>query len=120
LDEVRRAGTHGISTGPVSIDWSKVVDRVHSFTDPIPAQTEKAFAAAGVTRLRGLARFVAPDRLAVDGREISAKHIVLATGSHPRRLTIPGAELAAISDDIFDMRKPPRRMVILGAGVVAC
>src|SRR5262245_1631269 len=51
LDEVRRAGTHGISTGSVSMDWSKVVDRVHTFTDPIPDQLEKSFASAGIERL---------------------------------------------------------------------
>src|SRR5437660_12785412 len=66
LDEVRRAGVHGIAGGNVAIDWSKVVDRLHTFTDPIPAQVEKSLAASGVVRLRGVARFVAPDRLAVD------------------------------------------------------
>src|SRR5262249_12060639 len=42
------------------------------------------------------------------------------TGSHPRKLTFPGAELTRISDDVFDLRSPPGRMVILGSGVVAC
>ena len=118
LDEVRRAHVHGITTGPVSIEWSKVVDRLHTFTDPIPAQTEASLKKAGVTRLRGVARFVAPDRIAVDGRELSADTFVIATGSRARALPVPGGELCAISDDIFDVRVPPRRMVIIGAGVV--
>src|SRR5689334_21459638 len=50
LEEVRRASVHGITTGPVSIDWGKVVDRLHTFTDPIPEQVEKGLASAGVTR----------------------------------------------------------------------
>jgi glutathione reductase (NADPH) len=120
LDEVRRAGVHGITTGPVSIDWGKIVDRLHTFTDPIPAQTEDSLRKTGVERLRGKARFVAPDRIAVDGRELSAETIVVATGSHPRKLAFPGAELCRITDDIFDVRVPPRRMVIVGSGVVAC
>jgi glutathione reductase (NADPH) len=120
LDEIRRAATHGITTGPVSIDWSKVVDRLHTFTDPIPSQTEHSLAKQGIDRLRGTARFTAPDRLAVDGRELTAEAFVVATGSHPRHLDMPGAELAKTSDDIFELRTPPRRMAIIGAGAVAC
>jgi glutathione reductase (NADPH) len=120
LDEVRRAGLHGIAIGPVTIDWRKVVDRLHTFTDPMPAQVEAAFAKAGVARVRGVARFVAPDRIAVDGRELAAEHVVIATGSQPRSLAFPGAELAITSDAIFDVREPPKRMVVIGSGVVAC
>src|SRR5206468_7386090 len=53
-------------------------------------------------------------------RRSSDLHFVIATGSHPRSLAIPGGELAKISDDVFDIRVPPKRMVIIGAGVVAC
>jgi glutathione reductase (NADPH) len=120
LDEVRRAGVHGITTGPVVIDWGHVIDRLHSFTDPIPEQVEENLRKSGITRLRGVARFTAPDQLTVDGRELTAESFVVATGSHPRLLGIPGAELAKTSDDIFDVREPPRRMAIIGAGVVAC
>jgi glutathione reductase (NADPH) len=120
LDEVRRAGVHGITTGAVAIDWSKVIDRLHTFTDPIPGQVEQSLEKSGVDRLRGTARFTGPDRISVDGRELTAETFVVATGSHPRRLAIPGAELAITSDGIFDLREPPRRMAIIGAGVVAC
>jgi glutathione reductase (NADPH) len=118
LDEVRRAHVHGIATGPVSIDWSRVIDRMHTFTDPMPAKTEELFAKAGVARERGTARFTAADRIAIDGRELAGDAIVIATGSRPRRLAIPGAELAKTSDDVFDVRVPPARMVIVGAGVI--
>jgi glutathione reductase (NADPH) len=120
LDEVRRAGVHGITTGDVAIDWSKVIDRLHTFTDPIPSQVEQSLAKSGVDRLHGTARFTGTDRIEVDGRELTAETFVVATGSHPRRLEIPGADLTRTSDDIFDLREPPRRMSIIGAGVVAC
>lgn len=118
LDEVRRASLHGITTGPVAIDWSRVVDRLHTFTDPMPAQVEASLAKTGVARVRDVARFTGPDRITAGGRELTADAFVIATGSHPRALPIPGAELMHTSDDIFDVRVPPRRMVIVGAGVV--
>jgi len=119
LGEVRHAHVHGITAGDISIDWSRVVDRLHSFTDPIPAQVEASLAKAGAERLRGVAKFTAADRIAVDGRELAAADaIVIATGSRPRALPIEGADLMHTSDDIFDVRTPPRRMAIIGAGVI--
>jgi glutathione reductase (NADPH) len=120
LDEARRAHVHGISTGDVAIDWAKVIDRLHTFTDPIPAQVEDGLAKAGIARLRGVARFTGPDRIAVGERELTAETFVVATGSHPRKLDVPGGELAITSDDLFDLREPPKRLVVVGAGVVAC
>src|SRR5262249_29108250 len=120
LTEVRQAAQHGIATGPVHIDWSRVIERKRSFTDPVSAQTEAGFRKAGIDLVRGRARFLGPDRIAVDGRELTASGFVIATGSQPRRVSVPGAELTGISDDILQLTEIPRRLLILGAGVVAC
>lgn len=119
LDEIRRAGEHGIRTGPVSIDWSRVWERKKSFTDPVPGQTEESLQKRGIDLIRGEARFVSTDALAVGDRTLGAAGFVVATGSHPRRLRFPGAELAKTSDDVLELQEPPKRMVIVGAGVVA-
>lgn len=119
LDEVRRAGEHGVRTGEVSIDWSRVWQRKRSFTDPVPVQTEASLRKRGIDLIRGEARFVSADTLAVGGRTLAAEGFVVATGSHPRRLRFPGAELLETSDDALELQSPPERMTILGAGVVA-
>src|SRR5215510_13143740 len=41
LDEVRRAGEHGIEVRIDRVDWSKVLTRKKTFTDPVPAATEE-------------------------------------------------------------------------------
>ena len=46
LDEVRRAGDHGIRTGEISIDWEEVWRRKHAFTDSVPESTERGLASA--------------------------------------------------------------------------
>ncbi|GAC1430439.1 MAG: NAD(P)/FAD-dependent oxidoreductase [Thermoanaerobaculia bacterium] len=119
LDHVRRAAEHGIDVGKVSIDWERVWRRKHSFTDPVPESTERGLADKGVTRLHGFARFTSPDTLVAEGEELRADAFVIATGSTPRRLSVPGGELAKTTDDILEVRQPPERMVIIGAGVVA-
>src|SRR5207237_1940860 len=82
LDEVRRAGEHGIQTGEVSIDWARVLRRKRSFTDPVPERTESDLKAWGVDMIRGEARFTAPDSLRADGRILRAGGFLVATGSH--------------------------------------
>jgi glutathione reductase (NADPH) len=119
LDQVRRAGEHGIEVEVKRVDWSRVIDRKKSFTDPVPAETEESLSKKGVELIRGEARFVSPDAVEVDGRQLKAEGFLIATGSTPRRLTFPGAEATRISDDILDLREVPRDLVILGAGVVA-
>ena len=48
----------------------------------------------------------------------TAKHILVATGSHPVRPAIPGIELADVSDDIFNWEALPASLVIVGAGYI--
>jgi len=119
LEEVRRAGEHGIETGEVRIAWPRVIARKRGFTDPVPEKTEEALAKSGVILLRGSARFASVNALEVAGEKLTAEGFLVATGSTPRRLGFPGAELAKTSDDILELSEVPGDLVILGAGVVA-
>lgn len=119
LDEVRRAPEHGIDVGEITVDWQRVWRRKHSFTDPVPESTERGLAAKGVARIRDLARFTSPDGLVAGDEEVCADGFVIATGSTPRQLTFPGAGLTKTTDDILELERPPERMVVIGAGVVA-
>jgi glutathione reductase (NADPH) len=119
LDEVRRSGEHGIRTGKVSIDWARVLARKHGFTDPVPAQTEKSLRDRGIDWIPERARFTAPDAIRAGDRALRASGFLVATGSHPRRLKFPGAELVRTTNDVLELADPPARMAIIGAGVVA-
>src|SRR5262249_29131991 len=48
-----------------------------------------------------------------------AKHIVIATGSKPRPLPIPGAELMITSDDVLSGREQPGSVIFVGGGVIS-
>src|SRR5690606_12619238 len=49
---------------------------------------------------------------------LHARHVVLATGGHPRRPSIPGAELGLVSDDFFNFSAAPARVAIVGGGYI--
>jgi glutathione reductase (NADPH) len=79
---------------------------------------------AGVQLLRGWARVVDPHTVVVDcesgEQRLTAKHILLATGGQPTPAQGPGAEWALSSDDMFDLEPFARRLVVVGAGYIAC
>jgi glutathione reductase (NADPH) len=119
LETVRNSAQHGVRVGEVSVDWETVWRRKHSFTDPVPESTEKSLAAAGVDRIHAQANFIDAQTIAAGDERLQADAFVIATGSHPRRFEIPGSELLKISNDVLELKAPPRAMVIIGSGVVA-
>lgn len=54
------------------------------------------------------------------GREVTAKHILVATGGAPHIPDIPGHELALNSNDIFRLDELPRSILIVGGGYIGC
>ena len=54
-----------------------------------------------------------------DGREVTAKHILIAAGGHPVKPDIPGAEHGIVSNDIFLLDKLPTSILIVGGGYIA-
>lgn len=119
LHEVRNAAEHGIRTDNVAMDWNVVIERKHRFTDPVTTNTERSLTQAGVEYIRAAPRFVASDRLEVDGRMLSFDGALIATGSAPRRLDFHGARYVLTSDDMLELRRVPKTLVVIGAGVVA-
>ena len=66
--------------------------------------------------IRDHGRFAGPNAVAVGGETLEATHIVIATGSTPRRLPFPGAELMITSDDVLSERNLPASVVFVGGG----
>ncbi|MDA1324784.1 MAG: NAD(P)/FAD-dependent oxidoreductase, partial [Proteobacteria bacterium] len=72
-----------------------------------------------ITLIDGRARFTGPAEIAVGDTVYTADRIVIATGSVPRALPIPGWEHTITSDDILDMASQPDSVVFIGGGVIA-
>jgi glutathione reductase (NADPH) len=116
LDEVRQSGEHGISTGEVDIDWAHVIDRTERFTSGVTAEAKDSLAEAGIELLSGYPEFRSRSSLAVNDHVIEFDAALISTGSSPRELTVPGAEHTITTDEFLNLRIPPSRMVVLGAG----
>lgn len=119
LHEIERARIHGISVGEARLDWAALIDREKQIISHIPGSLGHLMADRGVEVIRGEANFTGRHAARVDDRTIEARHIVIATGSRPRTLPIPGAEHMITSDDILNERALPREVVFVGGGVIA-
>lgn len=102
------------------VDWSALMRSKNAFTDAVPERTERGLAKAGIRLLYGTARFISPDEVAI-GREQTVRPavVVIATGSRPRPLNFPGAELVSSSDDFLNLETLPRRVLFIGGGYIS-
>lgn len=119
LHEIAQAHVHCIDVGKPSLDWAGLIDREKEMIRHIPDSLAETLQNRGVDLIRDTAKFVGPNAVEAGGRHIEAKHIVIATGSKPRPLPIPGAELTITSDEVLSERKRPGSVVFIGGGVIA-
>lgn len=105
-------------------DWAVLKQRRAAEITRLNGVYEGLLAGAGVQLLRGWARVVDAHTVAVtcEGGEqrLTARHILLATGGQPVPAHGPGAEWALSSDHMFDLAPFPKRLLVVGAGYIAC
>jgi len=119
LHEIELASVHHIAVGRPRLDWVALIDREKDLIKDIPANLARSMAKRNVEVIRGRAAFAGPNMVRVGNRELEAKHIVIATGSKPRPLSIPGAELMITSDEMLSERDLPASVIFVGGGVIA-
>ncbi|WP_370271828.1 dihydrolipoyl dehydrogenase family protein [Pseudooceanicola nitratireducens] len=118
---MREAEVFGIEAVEPVVDFPKVMEHVADVIAQIaPHDSQERFEGLGVTVIRGMARFTGPDALEVEGRRLTARRFVIATGSRPAIPPIPGLEDAGYltNETIFDLRARPRHLIVLGGGPI--
>jgi glutathione reductase (NADPH) len=105
-----------------SFDWKKLIAAKDNEIGRLEGAYVRNLESAGVEVLRTRATVADPHgvRLHAEGREVSAKHILIATGAHPFVPSFEGSDLAITSNEIFHLDELPRRIVIVGGGYIAC
>ncbi|NIZ63241.1 NAD(P)/FAD-dependent oxidoreductase [Sedimentitalea sp. CY04] len=118
LHEIETANAHCIEVGKPKLDWSALIRREKAMIDFIPDAMGDLAAKRG-TVFRGRGAFTGPNSVEVNGQELTADSIVIATGSRPRQLPIPGAEYMITSDEVLSDENQPKEVVFIGGGVIA-
>jgi pyruvate/2-oxoglutarate dehydrogenase complex dihydrolipoamide dehydrogenase (E3) component len=120
-ESARGAGRLGIRLPPPGVDWPAVQRHVRGAIAAIaPTDSEARYAGLGATVLRAGARFTGRNVLAVDGRTLTARRIVIAAGSRARVPDIPGlAEVPFLTNaTLFGLEQRPEQLLIIGGGPI--
>lgn len=120
-ETARTAGRLGIRLPRPAVDWAGVQLHVHDAIATIaPIDSEARYTGLGATVLRANARFTGRASLAVNGRTLKARWIVIAAGSRARVPDLPG--LAGVPylthANLFDLRERPDHLLIIGGGPI--
>jgi pyruvate/2-oxoglutarate dehydrogenase complex dihydrolipoamide dehydrogenase (E3) component len=123
LHRAQKASELGLHIPTAKVDMPALAARKARIIDEFADYRRKVMESGRFTLLRSRARFTGPHTLALeDGSVVSARTILIATGSKVGRPPIPGLDHPAIwtSDEVLDLQTVPESVVVLGGGVVAC
>ena len=113
----------GIGVAEVSVDFAKVMDHVRAAIQHIaPVDSVEALEKASVAVRTATARFTGPDSVEIDGRPVSFRQALVATGASPAVPPVPGlSEVDHLtSDTVWGLDELPAELVVLGGGSIGC
>ncbi len=119
--ELRHANDFGVRAGEVDVDFPAVMERVQqAITKVEPHDSVERYEGLGVDVVEGYARITSPWAVTVNGRELTTRNIIVATGARPFVPPITGLENVGYltSDSLWHLRKLPRRLAVLGGGPI--
>ena len=118
---IKRSGEFGLKAGLEGVNFPKVMERVRAVIGEIaPHDSKERFVSLGVDVIEGEAVFVDSHTVSSGGRNITAKFVVIASGSRPMVPPIPGLKETPYltNENIFELQTLPKHLVVLGGGPI--
>jgi len=124
-EQIKRAKEYGIEVGEPRINWEWLLARKNKVVKQLTGGVGVLLKGRQVEIIKGRARLASANRIVVEGpdgasREVSAEHVIVATGAQatlPPGFSLDG-ERVITSQEALDLEKQPRRVAVLGGGVV--
>ncbi|HIJ22606.1 MAG: FAD-dependent oxidoreductase [Gammaproteobacteria bacterium] len=118
-----RAQEFGFRSTTVEYEFAEVMERVQRVITKVePHDSIERYSNLGVECLTGEATIRSPWEVEINGKTISSRAIIVATGARPMVPPIPGLDQIdyLTSDTVWNLRQRPERMVVLGGGPIGC
>jgi glutathione reductase (NADPH) len=109
----------GANEAEPRFDWQTLLANKDREIARLNGVYERVLQLAGVEILRSRATVLGPHEVEVNRKKITAKHILVATGSWPQIPDIRGREHAITSNEAFHLEKLPARALVVGGGYIA-
>lgn len=113
------ASDYGFDVAVKDFDFSKLVENRQAYIGRIHNSYNNVLAKNNVDVIKGFAKFVDAHTVEVNGENITADHILIATGAYPAHPEIKGAEYGIDSDGVFELNALPKSVAVVGAGYIA-
>jgi len=118
------APDYGFDVDVKKFDFAKLVESRQAYISRIHTSYDNVLAKNNVDVIRGFAKFVNKNTLEVtfaDGttEQVTADHILIATGGRPSIPAVKGAEYGIDSNGVFALTELPKRAAVVGAGYIA-
>ncbi len=127
LSQIRKADEFGLRNATAEVDFAGVMERVQRVIKAVaPHDSAARYTALGVECIQGEARISSPWTVEISTasgtRTLSTRAIVIAAGARPFVPPIPGMDAIRVltSDNVWELRELPRRLLVLGGGPVGC
>ena len=118
------APDYGFDVDVKKFDFAKLVESRQAYISRIHTSYDNVLAKNNVDVIRGFAKFIDKNTLEVtfaDGttEQVTADHILIATGGRPSIPAVKGAEYGIDSNGVFALTELPKRAAVVGAGYIA-
>ena len=123
MDNIKHSAHYGVENATGEIDFAKTMGRVHDVIRKIePHDSVERYTKLGVDVIEGEGRITSPWSVEVNGRTITTRNIIVATGAHPFVPPIPGLDKVnyLTSDNLWQLTSLPKRLIVLGGGPIGC
>lgn len=122
IEHVRAAEAYGITTDLTGFNMSQAIQRKDQIVAQLRQGIQTLMQTPGITFHNGKARFVNGDAhtVAVGEETLKADYVIVATGSVPKFLPIPGAHTPGVltSTEMLQLTEVPQRLCVIGGGVI--
>ncbi|MFW5987502.1 MAG: FAD-dependent oxidoreductase, partial [Methanohalophilus sp.] len=118
VEQVNRFNKLGIMPQS-SVNWNKLMDFKQTFVDNFPQNKEEKFKNMNIDTYHGGAKFVSQNEVKIADTILRGKHILIASGSVPRKTAIRGEENLITSEQFLNLDELPRRIVFVGGGYIS-
>lgn len=123
MHNIQNSKTYGVQQATGEIDFARTMARVHEIIAKIePHDSVERYSGLGVDVIEGEGRITSPWTVEVNGKTLTTRNIVVATGGSPFVPPIKGLDQVhyLTSHNLWELKQKPERLVVLGGGPIGC
>ena len=123
LSYIKRSRDFGLKSAQVDFEFPDVMERVQNVIQKVePHDSIERYTKLGVDCYTGSAKILSPHEVQVNGKTLTTKNIIIATGARPAVPSIPGLDQVnyLTTDTLWNLRELPQKLLVAGGGPIGC